>query len=304
MPNERIDIRASAVRRSQIEPTAGGALRIWAPAKINLNLLVGPLGGDGYHPVDSVVARISLYDQIELRPRRDGQIHLTCNGAECGPMDDNLAVKAARLLADRGQVQGVDIALTKHIPVGAGLGGGSSDAAAAMVGLKRLWSLQVSPQELSEMAAQLGSDVPLFLGPPAARMTGRGQIVAGTQVHSFAAVLIVPGFSCNTAKVYREFDRQTQAMGRQLDVELLQSCPSQWRGMLVNQLQAAAERVAPTLADIRVAATERTQLPVCLTGSGSAIFILCDDLREARQVEAGLDEHLRGKCIIVQSNPW
>ena len=223
-------------RRDRIERLGPHALRLLAPAKINLNLLVGPRGPDGFHEIDSLVAKVTLYDEIELRGREEGEIRFTCRGAGCGGDEKNLALRAARLLAEGRHVGGVDITLSKHIPPGRGLGGGSSDAAAVLIGLNELWQLGVSAAELSALAASLGSDVPLFFGPPAARMTGRGELLEEISVHPFVAVLILPDFTCRTSAVYRAFDEAPAAVEKQLEPPTLGGSPSQWRAALVNQL--------------------------------------------------------------------
>ena len=285
-------------------PLPDGALRLAAPAKINLNLLVAPRRGDGYHPLDSLVVKITLYDELGLRARDDGRVTFACEGAECGRDEDNLVPRAARLLAAGRQVGGVDIALTKRIPAGMGLGGGSSDAAATLVGLERLWGLALPCEALCEFALELGSDVPLFLGPPAARMTGRGEQLAPVQVHPFAALLVLPPFGCSTAEVYRAFDAAPGEPHSQLPAELLREPPSCWRGRLLNQLAPAARRVQPQLAEVLSRLEATLPLPVCVTGSGSAMFALCDDRAEAAAMLSHVPDDLRELCVTVESNPW
>lgn len=280
---------------------AGRGLVLAAPAKINLNLLVGPRRPDGFHDVDSFVARITLYDTVELQPRDDGQLRLEVLGPDCGPPDRNLALQAARLLAGDAP-RGADIRLTKRIPLGAGLGGGSSDAAAALAGLNRLWGLHLPAHRLAEMGAALGSDVPLFLGPPAARVTGRGELVRPVEVHPFHAVLLLPGLHVPTADVYRAFDTLPPAAGGQLDEALLASPPSAWRGLLVNDLLPAAQLVCPALAAWREAIT-RAGLPVSMSGSGSSLFLLCDDHPQALAARRMLPPSLAASCLLVRNEP-
>ena len=290
--------------RSRIEPIGADALRVAAPAKINLNLLVGPRRADGYHPLDSLVAKVSLYDDLELRLRQDGQIRLTCRGLPCGPDEDNLAGRAGRLLAEGRGVCGADITLSKRIRPGRGLGGGSSDAAAVLLGLSRLWRLDISAGDPSSLAAALGSDVPLFLGPPAMRMTGRGERLESVTMHPFIAVLCWPDFACGTAEVYRAFDRQPALPAEQIDLSLPAEPPSRWRGLLVNQLEPAAVLAAPQMAEFLAALRERLAVPVCMTGSGSAAFCLCDDEAEAQSVLARVPNRLRQGCTVVRMNTW
>ena len=286
-------------------PLDAGGLRLQAPAKINLNLLVAPPGPDGFHPIDSMVAKVTLYDRLELRPRSDGEVVLTCCGADCGPPGQNLVMRAARLLAAGRDVRGVDIKLTKVIPPGAGLGGGSSDAAAALRGLSEVWGLGLGGAALASMAAQLGSDVPLFLGPPAARLTGRGECVERLEVSEFAAVILMGPLVCPTAEVYGAYDGLGARTSEQLDAGLFAAGPpSLWRGRLHNDLTEAAGRVCGELSLLRSRVRAAAGTPVHMTGSGSAMFILCDDISEAAGVVSRLDGDLQDMCVIVGPNPW
>ena len=295
-------------RRDRITPLGSTGLRAWAPAKINLNLLVGLRKADGYHPIDSLVVKITLYDEITLHRREDGQIRFTSRGIECGDDEKNLALRAAKLLASTGrgcgQSLGAGITLTKHIPVGKGLGGGSSDAAAVLRGLNELWECGMSEGELASLGGGLGSDVALFLGPAASRITGRGQCVEAITVYPFVAVLLVPEFSCSTPEVYRVFDAKPPVKHRPLETALLQEPPSRWRDSLRNQLQRPAIRVAPQLGELLDSVGRCVSVPVCLTGSGSAMFWVCDHQREAATVLRQLPADLKPKCIIAQGSAW
>jgi 4-diphosphocytidyl-2-C-methyl-D-erythritol kinase len=294
--------------RERLTVLDDGSLRLAAPAKLNLNLRVGPRGPDGFHPLDSIVVKVSLYDEIVLRPRTDGQLALSCEGADCGPAEQNLALRAARLLAAAAgrDVGGAESRLRKQIPPGRGLGGGSSDAAAVLDGLSRLWRLGLSSARLGELAARLGSDVPLFLGPPAARMTGRGEVLASARVPAFAAVVHMPEVVCSTAGVYAAYDERPNAgMGEQIDLGLVAGEPaSRWRHLLVNDLAAAALTHSPALARVRDELADALAVPVSVTGSGSGLFALFDGVSEAsaalRRVPAGL----RGRTVAVRPNPW
>ncbi len=282
----------------------GGRLRLAAAAKLNLNLLVGPRRDDGYHGLDSLVARVTLYDEISLAPRDDGRIGFACSGADCGSDEQNLALRAARLLAEGRAGCGADIRLLKRIPPGSGLGGGSADAAAVLVGLSELWGVGADARLLHELAGQLGSDVPAFLGPPAARVTGRGEQLEPVTVHPFWAVLHLSELACPTAEVYLAFDDLENPPAEQIDVGLLTQRPSQWRGLLVNQLLPATRRVAPELGRAYDALAAAAPAPVSMTGSGSGLFVLCDDLAEAQAVLDAVPPEMRGNCCIVRGNEW
>jgi 4-diphosphocytidyl-2-C-methyl-D-erythritol kinase len=292
--------------RPHFQTLSHGALRVWAPAKINLNLLVGPAGQDGYHAIDSLVAKVTLYDAVDLLPRRDGRISFSCEGEDCGPDEQNLAHRAARLLADHARpAVGADVRLGKAIPPGRGLGGGSSDAAAVLEGLNRLWELSLPTGELAALAAELGSDVPLFLNGPSARITGRGEAVRPLAVREFLAVLHLPPVACATGEVYAAFDREPTEAAEQLAPKLLErQPPSRWRTALVNQLADAAGGVCPGFREAHERLAAAVRLPVHVTGSGSGSFVLCDDEPEAAGVWAKLPADLRADCLLVRRNDW
>jgi 4-diphosphocytidyl-2-C-methyl-D-erythritol kinase len=287
-------------------PLGGGGLVLHAPAKINLNLLVAAPRPDGFHPVDSIIAKITLYDTLEIRPRTDRRVVLDTSGADCGPPEKNLVMRAAKLLADRRDLCGADIKLIKTIPPGAGLGGGSSDAAVALSGLNTIWSLNLPLAELSDLAAELGSDVPLFLGPPAARLTGRGEVVAPLEVGRFAVILLMSGLICSTAEVYGAYDRLGPSDDlNQIDTQILTAePPSAWRDKLRNDLAPAAMSVCPELSLLRERLVAQSNQPVHITGSGSTMFILCDNAEDAAEVVSGLDSDLQNMCTIATRNPW
>jgi 4-diphosphocytidyl-2-C-methyl-D-erythritol kinase len=279
-----------------VRPSTDGLI-LRAPAKINLDLLVGPLRRDGYHPLDSLVAQVSLYDEITLTPRADGEITLRCSGIDSGPVEENLALRAAQRLAEGYGPGGVEIVLRKVIPPGAGLGGGSSDAAAVLAGCNALWKLGLKHEELTAVAAQLGSDVPLFLGPPTARMRGRGEIIEPADVYPAKVLLIIPPAHCSTGAVYRAFDgEQPGPMGDRATDGRHAQPPSHWRDGLANDLAGAARRVSDELAEWwdRLAAV--LPVRVQLTGSGSGLFCLCDDQAELAACWDRLGENARRRA--------
>ncbi|MBN1941993.1 MAG: 4-(cytidine 5'-diphospho)-2-C-methyl-D-erythritol kinase [Phycisphaerae bacterium] len=281
-----------------------GGLRLYAPAKINLSLRVGPRREDGFHAVDSLVAGITLYDQIDLHAREDGKITLACEGFPCGPAEDNLVYRAAKLLAEGRSVAGAEIRLVKNIPPGGGLGGGSSDAACTLAGLNDLWNLNLSNEALREPAGRLGSDVPMFLGPLPSRMTGRGEILEPIDVFAFWAALILPALNCSTRDVYRAFDALPAPRDEPLDSAILTQPPSQWRSRLVNHLAPAAFAVCPPLGELHGRLAKLLPAPVHLTGSGSSLFVLCDDRDEAERLVRAVPADLQKLCTIVRQNSW
>ncbi|MFH1609315.1 MAG: 4-(cytidine 5'-diphospho)-2-C-methyl-D-erythritol kinase, partial [Candidatus Bipolaricaulota bacterium] len=179
-------------------------MEVLAYAKLNLVLRVVGRRADGYHELESVVTAVDLADEITLTVGGQG---VTLDApAELGPPERNLALRAARALLTRDE-PGVRITLRKRIPVGAGLGGGSSDAAAVLVGLNKLLGLGRSVTELQVVGAGIGADVPFFLGGSPAWIEGIGDRVTPVEVPLPEAFLIlVPSFRCPTPDVYRAFD--------------------------------------------------------------------------------------------------
>jgi 4-diphosphocytidyl-2-C-methyl-D-erythritol kinase len=292
--------------RVLMEKTEGGVLRVAAPAKINLNLLVGHRQADGFHPLDSLVAKVSLHDTLHLGPRSDGKISFSSMGLPCGPDVDNLAYRAAEQLAERARVAGLDaggveILLEKRIPPGGGMGGGSSDAAAVLAGLNLLWHLDLPEGELAAMGVELGSDVPLFLAGPASRMTGRGERLEPVEVHPFWAVLVLGDIASRTAEVYEAFDANPPEPLGQLDPAELAAPPSTWRAKLVNQLAEPAMRLNPPLAELFDRVRQALgEIPLHLTGSGSGLFCLCDDRAETQDILDRFPDTLRSLCLVVK----
>ncbi|MFP4353557.1 MAG: 4-(cytidine 5'-diphospho)-2-C-methyl-D-erythritol kinase [Phycisphaerae bacterium] len=269
-------------------PGGQASLLLQAPAKINLNLLVGPVGPDGYHPLDSYVVRLLWGDPVTLHARGDGQIVLECTGSDCGPDEENLAVRAARLAQQilRPAGLGVTIQLDKQIPPGMGLGGGSSDAATVLMGLAELWSTSWQADDLESAAVSLGADVPLFLSPsPAMRMTGRGERLEPVQIAPLVVLLILPRLFCSTGAVYREFDSAPAPQAQQLPAKVLKRRPSFWQSELVNHLQAPARAVCPELAQLQDELQSELPIPVHMTGSGAGLFCLPKDELQARKCQ-------------------
>jgi len=169
------------------------ALVVWAPAKVNLFLEVLARRPDGYHEINTLMVTVSLYDTLEFKEEASGAIRLRCDQPNLSTGADNLVVRAAELLRRRsGCARGADIGLAKRIPLAAGLAGGSTDAAAALVGLNRLWGLGLAEAELAGLAAELGSDIPFFFAAPAAWCTGRRE---GGAAEAGTAAVVAPGLS-------------------------------------------------------------------------------------------------------------
>ena len=265
-------------------------LTIRAHAKINLDLRLGARRPDGFHPIDTLFVRTHVADRLSAAPVPDGSLSLVIEGDEglsAGP--DNLVLRAAQALRERAKTNaGARLRLRKEIPQGAGLGGGSSDAAAALQLLRRLWSLDLADSELMEIGAQLGSDVPFFLQPDPARGTGRGEILEPVPLRKLPwAVLIHPGFGSPTAEAYQRYaaHRQPGEEGRPLPLDL---SPGQRMEIVPrNDLEPAVEQKYLWIhAARRWLGRQPGVLAARMSGSGSTVFGLWWTEKEAADVTA------------------
>ncbi|MFH2054888.1 MAG: 4-(cytidine 5'-diphospho)-2-C-methyl-D-erythritol kinase [bacterium] len=181
------------------------SLTLQAPAKINLFLKVLRRRADGYHDIYSLLQMVSLYDDLEMSRIEQG-IELEVVGADLAADESNLVWRAAALIKERTEFPGgLRIRLTKRIPIGAGLGGGSSDAAAILLAIREMFDLRIGDPELSGWASELGSDVPFFLSSGQAIISGRGEIVEEVELPTdYQVVLIAPNFSVSTAWAYEQ----------------------------------------------------------------------------------------------------
>lgn len=266
-----------------------------APAKLNLYLEVVGRRPDGYHDLRTVFQAIDLADTLRFRARPEAGIHLRLEGPEPVPGGpDNLVVRAGEALARRlGTAQGAEILLTKRIPAGTGLGGGSSDAAAAILGLEALWGSRLSSGRREDLALELGSDVPFFLRGGTAVGEGRGE-----RLRPFPAppecgwLLAVPGFRMATPEAYQALS--PSLTGHKQGFTILESACN--RGEfevfvenLANDLEVGVVRIQPRLARIEREIRDRGAAFVGLTGSGSALFAVFRSQGDAdRLVAAGI----------------
>ncbi len=272
-----------------------GALRLAAPAKLNLYLHVVGRRPDGYHLLDSLVAFAAVGDELTLAPAPD--LALVVDGPFGDSLDaDNLVLKAARALAAQaGRRPGAAIRLTKRLPVAAGIGGGSADAAAALRGLNRLWNLGLPERAMAQIGLGLGADVPVCLAGVPSFFGGIGdEIASAGPLPRAHLVLVNPRAPLATLAVFRA-RAQGAADGRY-------SQPARWTeavpdalalaGLLAkrsNDLTAAATSLLPAIADV-LAALE--QVPACLlarlSGSGATCFGLFAERSEAREAAAAI----------------
>ena len=276
-----------------MQATTSSPVRVSVPAKINLALIVSDLKPDGYHEVATVLHAISLHDEITAEPSDGFSIRTEGDQSHLVPDDDsNLALKAARLLAARTGVQrGVALHVRKRIPVAGGMAGGSADAAGALVACDALWRTGCDRDELAEIAAELGSDVPFGLMGGTAVGRGRGdQLTAALARGNYHWVIALAEGGLSTPAVYGEIDRLRK--GRpipdpEVPADLMQALRSgDARALgraLHNDLQPAAVNLMPTLAQTLEVGISDGALGAVVSGSGPSVAFLVED------AEHGLD---------------
>ncbi len=265
-----------------------------AYAKINLGLKVLGRRPDGYHEVLTVMQTVDLYDEVTLEEAEG--ISLTCSDPDLPEGPENIAHRAAEgFLRTFGIPEGVRIHLTKRIPAGAGFGGGSSDAAAVLRGLCRLYGVRPKPGELEALASSLGSDVPFLLRPGTAVARGRGEILRYIAwPFDVFYVLVHPGFGISTKWAYEEADKILLTSGDEYFnlVSLLENGapPRNPWGMLENDFSSLVEREHPQVRRLLRRLEEEGAFVALLSGSGSGTFGVFSEPRRAREVAEGLRE--------------
>ena len=288
-------------------------MRLLAPAKINLHLRVFGVQSDGFHPLMSWMSTVGLFDTIDVEETTNG-IALSCDDPGIPADARNLVYRAAQLMLDERNAQpfrvGVKVQLTKQIPAGGGLGGGSSDAGRVLLGLNRLLGMEYPIEKLAPLAGQLGSDVPFFLHGPSSICMGRGEIV-----HPIApprprwAVLFLPEIAMPTPRVYQVFDSlglgkaQVSNLGAGNDQPLWE----QWTSLnadellprLINDLEAPAFQISPQLGQLRADLERALGRIVRMSGSGSTLFTLFDDSEAAKNAANAID-HRGTRSIAVE----
>jgi len=290
-------------------PAGTNARIISAPAKVNLFLELVRKRDDGYHDIATLMATVNLYDTLEIQARsnRDIQLKCTAPGIPTGPT--NLVVRAAmELQSATGTPLGASIHLTKRIPHEAGLGGGSSDAAATLAALNALWKLNLTRRELEPIAAKIGSDVPFFLYGGAAWCTGRGEIVEPLpEPELLHLVLVKPAVGLSTAEVYRNVQLpEVPQTGEAIRTAFQQGKGNSAAiaGQLFNRLQSSAFGLQPLVATLYEQLNTCGPLGGLLSGSGSSLFALCRDRQDARRVASEFTAKtasVRPQCITVHT---
>ena len=287
-------------------------------AKINLYLQVLNKRGDNFHNLNTLFCRIDLKDTIVLRERKDSLIKIKCNSRQVPKGKSNLCYRAAELLKQAFKLSfGLEIEIKKRIPVGAGLGGGSSNAASVLLGLNKLWDLNLPETKLVKLAAELGSDVPFFVsGEKFALGSCRGEKIkplTSLKKLKLWFILVCPNIKVSTPLIYRKFDTYTSVGGEfsrltrpKHDVKILISelSKSAFRvkpEYLFNGLEPVTIRIYPVVKQVKKALYGMGLEKVMMSGSGPAVFAICGSRKEALDLSGILRKKHKSWQIFVNS---
>ncbi|GDX65484.1 4-diphosphocytidyl-2-C-methyl-D-erythritol kinase [Chlorobiota bacterium] len=275
-------------------------LQLFAPAKINLGLQIIGKRNDGYHNIHSLFFPIkSIADILTIELAQS--VTLICSQELDIPNENNIVWKAANLLKQRYNIDmGAKISLQKNIPHGAGLGGGSSDAATILKGLQLLWNIDISPKELSETASELGSDVPFFLQDHPALIQGRGEIVHPFMFSCEWTILIVfPALHSNTSRAYAGLYTSNFPKIEVNFIDALQQSKddcSKMKDLLFNDFEYSIFTQFPELAEIKSQLYTQGAFFASMSGSGSTMFGLFLDTTTAHKAKSAF---LAQQCIVA-----
>jgi len=283
-------------------------------AKLNLFLQVLRKRSDGFHSLKTLFERISLHDTVTFKPRHDGRIVLTCTNPELPVDERNIAMRAALLLRKRCRRQldpgaGADIHILKRIPLGSGMAGGSSNASTVLIGLSRLWKLNISRKQLIGLAARLGSDCPFFIQDCSfALASGRGEKIKAVPALKrirLRHIIIVPGINVSTAEIFRKWDKQSTINLTKppfnvkiLCLALKNPDLTDISRYLYNNLEPVTSRSYPQIKRIRRFLATRGLKSILMSGSGPAVYALVPSPKEAMAIckERSIDRSWKVFC--------
>ncbi len=269
-------------------------MQVLAPAKINLSLKILGRRNDGFHDLETLIAPISLYDEIRVEKGPTGGIEFHCDDPSIPQSDDNLAVRAATAFFERTNIKpAISMELKKRIPHGAGLGGGSSDAASVLLALNELFGAKLSLEALAEMAASIGSDVPFFVFQSAARCKGRGEMVTPVKLkRQFSALLLKPAFAVSTAWAYSRWQNSREIPGVRYEAQEFAD------QTFVNDLERPVFEKFVFLAQLKVWLLSQPEIGAAvMSGSGSTMFAV---IRE----KAGADSVANRAKAVLDPELW
>ena len=292
-------------------------MKISAHAKLNIGLKITGKRPDGYHELDMVFLEIGYGDELEVKKTDDG-IFFTCSDASVPGDEKNLAYKAAALMLEKYGINGgLEIHLEKHIPSGAGLGGGSSDAAAVMNAVNELYGLGLLPEDMNADAARIGADVPFFLSGGCQRAGGTGEKLEniGTFPECTIVVIKPEDVSVSTPAAYKAYDEMTESIACSTDLvggsertkeidaitaavksgDLKAVCRA-----MTNDLEAPVTAGCPVISELRSMLTEEGADGAMMTGSGSAVFGLFSERADAERCMERIQSKYKVECFIAK----
>ena len=269
-------------------------MQVFAPAKINLSLKILGRRDDGFHELETLIAPISLYDELRIEKERPGNgIKLRCDDPSVPQDDDNLAVRAAKAFFEATKIEpAISIELNKKIPHGAGLGGGSSDAASVLLALNELFEAKLSREALTEIAEPIGSDIPFFLFQCAALCKGHGEMVWSLKLNTqFSILLLKPAFAVSTAWAYSRWRDSREIPGTRYEAQEFAD------QTFVNDLERPVVEKFVFLAQLKMWLFGQPEVGAALmSGSGSTMFAVmrsnADADSVAKRAKAALDPEL------------
>lgn len=279
-------------------------LKLLSPAKVNLRLDVLGKREDGYHEIESIMTRVSLYDEVFLSIEDGEGLEVTCTG-QAPSGEKNIAYKAATAILDRssGKVR-VRIEIKKNIPVAAGLGGGSSNAATVLLGLNRMLDIGLSKKELMEIGARLGADIPFFIFERPAIARGIGERLEEINLPKLWFVLVNPNIPVSTADVYRrlniKFGLTKEGFG--INMPNFNNGVKGVSRILHNDLEGVALRMHPEIGFVKDRVRAAGAIGTLMSGSGATVFGLFESREEAHAAFASLSNRPEGWRIFVAEN--
>ncbi|MGR3219586.1 MAG: 4-(cytidine 5'-diphospho)-2-C-methyl-D-erythritol kinase [Candidatus Anammoxibacter sp.] len=268
-------------------------IELKAYAKINLFLEIVCKRDDGFHELVTVMQEVDIFDDLSFEEIKEDCISIICNDSTIPINNGNLIWKAADLFRNRFKIRnGVRIHLEKRIPVGAGLGGGSSDAATTFKGLNALWHKECDDIELMEMAGEIGSDIPFFIKGNTAVCRGRGEVVTEVSVNKdYVYVIVYPNLKISTASIYKNLKLGLTKEMKDVNFFLKQLADNDHvmvGNALFNRLDKTIYRLHPDLLELKKTLEGFNFCGVQISGSGSALFGLCERRRDAEDVKKEL----------------
>jgi len=296
MQNSKIK-RFASNSQSSIENS-----KLLAPAKLNIRLKVTGRRPDGYHELVSIMVPVSLFDHLELEMTFRGPIRLTCQGISVPDNEENLVYRAAQAFFSRTRREsGLSVKLTKNIPVAAGLGGGSSDAAGTLMALNDMCSNPLTSEELAELAVSLGADIPFFLKNRPCMARGIGEVLEPIEKWpEFWYVIVTPSVKVSTAWVYANLKLKLTTGEYDSIITQLESRSYDIAEILENDLETVTASHFPVINTIKKSLMDRGAKGALMTGSGPSVFGIFESKDQALSAERHLVSRDLGNIFVVE----